>query len=352
MSQEDGWAALNLRMPPRVPRTEYSAEGHWPLISAVTGIQVAPDAPEPLKRRAQQAFHRAWNYDLHWNTLIGRQEFGAQCSRMGHGIYAADGSDFDRQVSTFLTDPAEALAFDPWEAFGRRDEGELTRRFEADYAARCEGDPDAVNMTGIYITCISGLIDILGWEMLLLAAGTDLRAFGDLAGRYASWVGQYFQALARARVPVVMCHDDIVWTEGPFLPPEWYRRYVFPNYRKLFAPLVEAGQKVLFTSDGNYTAFIDDIAATGVSGFVMEPTTDMACVAEKFGRSHAFIGNADTRVLLSGTKRQIRSEVERCMAIGKGCPGFFLAVGNHIPPNTPVASAIYYNQVYEQLSRR
>ena len=77
MSQEDGWAALNLQMPPRVPRTEYSAEGHWPLISAATGIDVAADAPEPLKRRAQRAFHRAWNYDLHWNTLISRQEFGA-----------------------------------------------------------------------------------------------------------------------------------------------------------------------------------------------------------------------------------------------------------------------------------
>ena len=352
MSQEDGWAALNLRMPQRVPRTEYSAEGHWQLVSAVTAIQVAADSPEPHKCRAQRAFYRAWNYDLHWGTLIGRAEFGTKCSRMGHGVYAADGVDFDPAVSTFLADPAEALAFDPWEAYGQKDQAELTRRFEADYAARCERDADAVNMTGIYITCISGLIDILGWETLLLAAGTDLEAFGELAGRYACWIGQYFQALAAARVPVVMCHDDIVWTEGPFLPPDWYRRYVFPNYRKLFAPLIEAGQKVLFTSDGNYTAFIDDIAAAGVSGFVMEPTTDMAYVADRYGRSHAFIGNADTRILLSGTKGQIRAEVERCMAIGKGCPGFFMAVGNHIPPNTPVENAIYYDQLYHQLSRR
>ena len=35
------------------------------------------------------------------------------------------------------------------------------------------------------------------------------------------------------------------------------------------------------------------------------------------------------------------------MALGKGCPGYFLAVGNHIPANTPVANALYYNQVYE-----
>ena len=113
-----------------------------------------------------------------------------------------------------------------------------------------------------------------------------------------------------------------------------------------------SGKKILFTSDGNFTEFIDDVVATGVHGLVMEPTTDMAYVAQRYGKTHAFIGNADTRILLRGSRNEIRNEVQRCMAIGKACPGFFLAVGNHIPPNTPVESAIYYNQVYEELSRR
>ena len=30
-------------------------------------------------------------------------------------------------------------------------------------------------MTGIYTTCMSGAIEILGWDMLLLAAGVDSR---------------------------------------------------------------------------------------------------------------------------------------------------------------------------------
>jgi uroporphyrinogen-III decarboxylase len=149
-----------------------------------------------------------------------------------------------------------------------------------------------------------------------------------------------------------MIHDDIVWTSGPIFHPEWYRTYVFPNYRRLLAPLLDAGKKIIYTSDANYTAFIDDIVACGVHCLVMEPTTDMAYVAERYGRQVAFVGNADTRILLSGTRPQIRREVERCMAIGKNCPGFFLAVGNHIPANTPVESALYYNEVYEELSRR
>ena len=64
------------------------------------------------------------------------------------------------------------------------------------------------------------------------------------------------------------------------------------------------------------------------------------------------VGNADTRVLLTGTKEDIRAEVERCLSLGRDCPGYFMAVGNHIPPNTPVESALYYNQVYEELRER
>ena len=46
-------------------------------------------------------------------------------------------------------------------------------------------------MTGIYVTCVSGLIEIFGWEMLLLAAGLDPDGFGEVANRYASWIQQH-----------------------------------------------------------------------------------------------------------------------------------------------------------------
>ena len=352
MSHEDGMAALNLEMPPRVPRTEYSATEHWPLVGQVTGIEVHHDSPPELRGRAGRAFMKAWHFDLGWSTLIGGGEFRDLHTRMGHCIYADGGVDFDEERSCPFPEPEDVLAFDPWEAFGPIDRAATTARFEEHYRASHEANPDMVNMTGIYITCLSGLIDLFGWEMLLLAAGVDRPRFGDLTNRYASWILQYYEALADADVPVVMSHDDIVWTEGPFLPPAWYRQYVFPNYKRFYQPLIDSGKKVLFTSDGNYTEFIDDIAATGVHGFVLEPMTDMAYLAERYGRTHAFIGNADTRVLLLGTKAQIRAEVERCMAIGKGCAGFFLAVGNHIPANTPVDNCLYYNAIYEELARR
>ncbi len=352
MSYADGWAALNLQMPPRVPRTEYSADRHFALVTAVTGIPVGPDSPPRAQARASRAFVRAWNYDLFWSTRIGREEFGELRTDMGHGEYAAGGTDRRDTVSCPFRDPREVLAFEPAAAYGSPDHAQLVRRFEDHYRSNCRAMPDLVNMTGVYVTCVSGLIEIFGWEMLLLAAGLDPEGFGRLTHRYARWIQPYFDALADSDVPVVMVHDDIVWTSGAIFRPEWYREFVFPNYRRFLAPLREAGKRILYTSDGDYTAFVDDVVAAGVHGLVLEPTTDMGYVAERYGRRVAFVGNVDTRVLLSGSKAKIRAEVERCMAIGKGCPGFFLAVGNHIPANTPVDSALHYNAVYEELCRR
>jgi hypothetical protein len=352
MSIADGMAALNLQMPDRVPRTEYSVESHWELIRIVTGLDVAVDSPPEIQLRARQAFMKVWNYGFVWNVLVGGGVFGEKRTHMGHAVYTNGGTDYDARVDSLFDDPEKALRLDPFELYGTKDKRTLVADFDRHYDEACAYSPDAVAMTGIYVTGMSGLIEIFGWETLLEAAGTDPEAFGALMFRYADWIRQYFDALAECKAPVVMVHDDIVWTSGAFFAPAWYRRFLFPSYHRCFEKLLQSGKRVLYTSDGNFTEFIDDIAACGIHGFVMEPSTDMAYIAAKYGKTHAFVGNADTRILLSGTKAEIYAEVQRCMDIGKHCPGFFLAVGNHLPTNTPVDNALWYNEAYEKLGRR
>lgn len=318
----------------------------------VTGIRVDSNSTEELQRRASNEFRKAWDYGFVWNILIHNQVLDKCRTRMGHASYATDGTDYSAEIFCPFEDPEDAIDFQPMEVYGRQEHRKLVEDFNRDYRLRCQQVPDAVNTTGVYITLVSGLLEIFGWDILLMALGMDPEGFGETANRYVEWMQQYFDALADCESPVVKVHDDIVWTSGPFVRPEWYRKYVFPNYKRFFAPLREAGKKIIFTSDGNYTQFVDDIADCGVSGFVLEPTTDMKYVAEKYGKTHAFIGNADTRILLNGSKEEIYEEVKRCMDIGKKCPGFFMAVDNHIPSNTPVENALYYNEVFEKLRKR
>jgi hypothetical protein len=352
MSLQLGLAAFNLDMPPIIPRTEYSAHKHWNLVRSVTGIDVEVDSDNNIQQKASSEFVKRWDYSFFWSVFTLRQHFGDLYTRMGHAEYESGGIDYSANIICPFDTPEKVLTFDPFGAYGIFNQKELVENYNKHYEDNIRKYPDVVNMTGIYITCISGLLEIFGWEMFLLAAGIDIKKFGNLTNSYCRWAYQFFEALAKCKSPVIMVHDDIAWTSGPFLAPDWYREFVFPNYKYLFQPLVESGKKIVYTSDGDYTVFVDDIAECGVHGFVLEPCADMSYVATKYGKSHVFFGNADTRVLLTGTKDDIRNEVKRCIDIGKEYPGFFMAVGNHIPANTPLENALYYNEVFLELAKR
>ncbi|MFN2285398.1 MAG: hypothetical protein ACK2UQ_13330, partial [Anaerolineae bacterium] len=165
MSYADGWAAINLDMPARVPHTEYSVTEHWDVIKSVTGLDISPYSPADVKRRGALALMEAWDFDFRWSTLIGGDELAACHTDMGHAEYAAGGVDRRDTVTCPFATPEKVLAFDPWTVYGPRDQGELTRRFEEHYRRQREETPDQVTMTGVYVTMISGLIDIFGWEM-------------------------------------------------------------------------------------------------------------------------------------------------------------------------------------------
>ncbi|MDR3689724.1 MAG: uroporphyrinogen decarboxylase family protein [Fimbriimonas sp.] len=352
MGYQDGWSAIHMEMPGVVPRTEYSAEFHWPLIESVTGISGLESGDSTTRSKASREFVEAWDYAFMWSTLIGADDFGSIRTRMGHAVYMSGAEDWDENRSQAFATPDEVLAFRPLESLPAVDRQAARIRFEQHYESNRASLPSLVNMTGVYVTCVSGLIDLFGWQLLLEAHGDDPVRMGDLTNEYCRWLEPYFEALAESNVQVVMVHDDCVWSSGAIFHPDWYRRYVFPNYRRLIEPLRAAGKRILFTADGDYTMFVDDIADCGVSGFVMEPWTDMQLVAERYGKTHVIVGNADTRILLSGSMDAIEREVARCMSIGKSCPGFVLAVGNHIPPNTPVENALHYDACYRSMRNR
>jgi len=344
-NKEYGIKALNLEMTDSVHRMEYSVLGHSQLVRKVTGL-------EPNTKEAMLAFHRAWDMCANWNIMVDKTFLGNFRTSMGHAEYAENGADRDDNIFTCFDSEDDVFAFDPFEKLPFYEEDKLVQMFNDNYDSQVAWNDEVVSMTGTYITCMSGLIDLLGWEMLLACAGYDIKKFGELTDRYNLWMERFYKALAKSKTPVVMVHDDIVWTEGAFLHPDFYRKHIFPAYKKNFDYLKEAGKKILFTSDGTFTEFLDDIVNCGADTFFMEPTTDMAYFAEKYGNRCGFVGNADTRVLLLGSKDDIYNEVKRCMDIGKRYPGFIMAVGNHIPPNTPVDSCLWYDDFCKKLGKR
>lgn len=333
MSWERGWKALHLEMPDTIPHTEYCS--HPKLVQAVTGSDPCEDPS------AWQRFYELTNYDLLWSTDDGPAWQGRTTS-MGHAVFQEGGTDFDANVYCPFGSPEEVLSFDPTAEYGVPDVAERAAYFEERWKAAQAAHPTLVYTAGYYKTLFSACIHAFGWEMFLSSAPLDYERFDRVLEGFFQISMANYQAWARTSAPVFICHDDIVWTSGPVFYPQWYRKYVFPRYRRLWSVLKEAGKIVLFCSDGNFTEFVDDLAEAGADGFIFEPLTSLELITARYGKTKVIIGNVDTRILTFGAREDVYREVKRCYDLGRDCPGFFHAVGNHIPHNVPVDNALYY----------
>ena len=350
MSIEIFKSILNLQPAERVGRTEYCS--HWSLIKHITGLD--PTNPEQ-SHQAYKKFYQWVPYDFLWSTNDGPVKWSelGRTTDMGHAVFLEDGSDYRKpQVCPFRS-VEEVLNFDAAKEYGAPDIEERAIFFKQSLENAQKAYPDTVVTAGYYKTIVSGCIESFGWEMLLEAVGYDPERFGDyvLEGFFNLSLANY-QAWAKVGHFAFISHDDMVWSNGAIFNPEWYRKYIFPRYKKLWSVLKEKGIKVLFCSDGNFTEFIDDIAQAGADGFIFEPLTDLETVVKKYGRTHVIVGNADCRVLTFGTKQDIEKEVLRCFNTAKKCPGFVMAVGNHIPPNVPLDNALYYFEAVKKYQKR
>lgn len=336
MSYEIGIKALRLEMAERLAHTEYCS--NYALVRAVTGLDPRTDST------AMRKFHDAWEIDILWSTNDGPVPWGerGRVTDMGHAEFLEGGIDKRETVYCPFKDVEEVLNFDAVEEYGLPDMEELVRYYEATYRNAQMANPNQVFPGGYYKTLISGAIQAFGWDMLLIAAA-DRERFDRVLESFYKLSLHHYQAWARTSIEVFICHDDMVWTQGAFMHPDFYRSAIFPRYKKLWNVLHEANKIVLFCSDGNWTEFVDDIATAGADGFIFEPLVSLDYVVERYGKTHVIIGSkVDCRTLTFGTREDIQHEIDETLKLAKGCPGFVFAVGNHIPSNIPVDNALFY----------
>ena len=350
MSYEIGKKIINLEPTPRVGRTEY-AYTYPSLVKEMTGF----DPSDPTQADdAWRKFYEIIPFDFVWYVNDGPPDaWNGRLTNMGHAEYAEGGTDLDRRVNCPFTDPEEVLAFDASKEYGLPDIKERAAYYQATMDKLWKTFPDVLYPGGYYKTIVSGAIQSFGWDMFLMAQGTDPKRFGEQVFEgFFKLTQANINAWAQTSIECFVSHDDMVWTEGAIFNPKFYREYIFPRYKELWKPLKEKGIKVIFCSDANFTEFVDDIAEAGADGFIFEPMTSLEYVAEKYGKTHVIVGNADCRPMTWGTKEDIRKEVERCMNAAKHCPGFVMAVGNHIPANVPKENAYYYFDLVRELGQR
>lgn len=303
---------------------------------------------DPLRKHIQEEMglrlEDAWECDLIWNVNDGEISWSARgrVTDMGHAEFLEGGVDRRPAQPCPFRNMHEALCFDAESEYGLPDFEGLIQFYRDAYAQGQREYPEQVYTGGYYKTLFSGAIETFGWDMLLQAAA-DQGSFERILDSYFRLTLHHVRAWAETDIEAFILHDDMVWTEGPFIHPDFYRRAVFPRYAALIKPLQARGKKVLFCSDGNWACFLDDIAGAGFDGFIFEPLIPFSMVAERYGHTHVLVGSCvDCRTLTFDGPEAIRREIDETLRWGQECPGFIFAVGNHIPANVPVENALFY----------
>jgi len=292
----------------------------------------------------------------HQNNAVSGEENEHKTVRWGAGqTWRFDwGTEFKTPEDVLNYSPLEHLdlrgAAIP-EARDYSDEEKLYEEYRALYPAEW-GDtaPEgATDMAYFYNTLIIWPIVTFGYELFLETCMEP--EFGRIMDEFAEITRRVMKVFSRLPVNFVNCHDDIVTTNGPVIPPRWLRKYIFPHYEEWWSMLKAAGKEVIFTTDGCVDMFADDIFACGARGIRTEPYTDFKAIARRY--PDAFLaGEGDVRVLMRNDPDEIREMVKRMNETGHMCGGYFMQIGNLITHDVSAEALKLYFDLCHELGYR
>jgi len=310
-----------------------------------------------LQRPDRMPFYGDWGYIEYRKDVyhLGEPEFVAEVGQVvvspdGKRKYTRDGGVWKVGDKSKYETYQDILAVDPEifavEKVGPAMLGEMAALY-AHQALSCFPVP------WHYGTLVTRAVLEFGWEPFLLASAVDPERLGAILNRFG------LASLAVARgwaqtegTELIVIHDDIAGTRGVFMSPDWYRRYVFPWYERIFSAIQETGRKVLYISDGNYMPVLDDILATHPDGLYIESTSmDPATLMRRSGPDKLYMIKSDSRNIDFGTPDDIRAELSKLRDLHAKYPGMMMYRGGGNPkPGNAEAFARYFDEllVYER----
>jgi MtaA/CmuA family methyltransferase len=123
---------------------------------------------------------------------------------------------------------------------------------------------------------------------------------------------------------------------GPaMISPRHYRRYAWPQERRMVAELKAQGIILHVHICGNTAAITDDFVATGSQVLEIDHKTDSATLKAAARDKTCLLGNLDTGLLAFGSPGEVEDACHELIDICKPGGGFILGPGCALAPSTP-----------------
>jgi hypothetical protein len=206
---------------------------------------------------------------------------------------------------------------------------------------------DTINLVGFGGIGLNGAYHQAGLELFsyLLADEPSLvSAWLDAKFRASC---RHFAAIDVRRIPYryAMIGEDIASKTATLFSPAFLRREFFPRVRTMVGLYHELGFKVIYHSDGNLNAVMDDLVGAGIDAINPLETQagmDLRAIKEHYGKRLVIVGGMDASELLPlGSVAEVRAATRHALRVAAAGSGYVLGstteLSNAIPSQNIIA---------------
>lgn len=167
---------------------------------------------------------------------------------------------------------------------------------------------------------------------------------------------RWAETVARERLcPIFLLADDVACKDRLLFSPAFLRRTFLPAVRTMCEPLRRAGIRVIFHSDGNVSALLDDLLDAGIDGLhPVEPVAgmDIGALKESCGDRLVLVGNVDSsRLLPDGSPGEVRDGVRECIRVASPGGGHFVGSSGQVGPRVPLGNVFAFFRACRDFGR-
>ncbi|QDU71434.1 uroporphyrinogen decarboxylase family protein [Mucisphaera calidilacus] len=178
--------------------------------------------------------------------------------------------------------------------------------------------------------------EMIGFDAFCFASIEQPEWIEDVMGSLAAAIENAFQAILERvgdRAGAVLYSDDIAYTEGLMLSPDFFRENLFPHIARLINRAKARNLPLIYHSDGKLYDVFDDLAAIGVKGIQpLEPKSmDPLEIQKGWPGRFCLLGNIDLDLMARGTPDQVEAAVRNRIDTLNTHGGYIPGISNTVP---------------------
>jgi len=148
-------------------------------------------------------------------------------------------------------------------------------------------------------------------------------------------------------IDAVYFGDDWGQQRGLQMGPALWREFIFPELKRMYAVVREAGKYVCIHSCGDVDELFDDLVDIGLSCFnpFQPEVMDVEALLHRYHGRLAFYGGLSTqRTLPYGTPEEVRAETRRLIELGRN-GGYILSPAHAVEGDVPIENMLAFIDV-------